>query len=1134
MCKGDTVLKEKCRYLVRRQIEVFLEPGENAPISEDKESDLSQDELLKKPVYIEHRPKKDPRDLHVLDPACGSGHFLLYAFDLLKNIYEEAWKDQENPKSEIAGRTLRDEFDNIDDLRRVVPKLIIEHNLHGIDIDPRCAQIATLALWLRAQKAWKNLDINAVARPHIVKSNIVTAEPMPGEANMKDEFTDSLKPRVFGQLVDVVFDKMKLAGEAGSLLKIEEEIKDAVAEAKKQWLKGSKPEQAVLFPKFKKPEPDQLHFDISGVTDERFWEQAEDRILDALKEYAEQVESGLSTRRRLFAEDSARGFAFIDLCRKRYDVILMNPPFGVPSEGFQADFRKHYTDAIGKSPEILAAFIDRAVSQLNLNGRVGAITNRTSLFAPSMSQWRDSIIYEGESELEILADLGAGVLDAMVETAAYCISRTRTHAPSCFIRAIGVENKGSFLSRAIKNPRLGIDTFVAHPNDFQNIPSAPLAYWAPRSITRKFVEMKSMKNIQAIPEHGLSTKRNFRFTRAWWEVDEDRIGPGKTWEHFPKGGEAHPFYAEIDLVVKIDGNAYELKEFWQVQYPYLEGKSDWLLHPESDYHEPGLTYTHRTTSWFAPRILPADCYFSAKGLAIICTHKESTSIIGGICSSATFRFFLGLRLAAADLAARSYDIGLLASIPVPWPISVRIGELFIDNASDLRLLALYDENSHYFLMPALVEMHRQSLKESHDAWMSIRKKFIVNVCERAQLIDNLSTRDYNLDEDAIHAISNFGESSAKKLLKLYDNGRKKTAERNAIIFCMLQWFVGVALGRWEIRIALTASLAPKLPNLFDSLPVCQPGMLVGPDGLSAGTGRIVSEEWLRARPDSNTLPSKGTVKNPTITNKEYPLRVSWDGILVDDPDHQEDIVRRVREVLTVIWGDRADSIEQEACEILKVKSLRDYFGNPNKFFADHLKRYSKSRRYAPIYWPLSTESGSYTLWIYYHQLDDQILFKSVNDLVEPKIHEVTGDIEHLQKELSKGGESKDRDKLEQLMDFRNELKDFNNELLRIAKLSYKPDLNDGVIINAAPLWRLFRLKKWQKKCKECWEKLEEGDHDWAHMAYNIWPDRVRDKCKTDKSIAIAHDLEELYIEPEGYKHKKKKKRKKDEQQELEI
>ena len=77
---------------------------------------------------------------------------------------------------------------------------------------------------------------------------------------------------------------MKLAGEAGSLLKIEEEIKDAVAEAKRQWLEGPKPEQLLLYPERAPREPKQLEmrFDTKSITDERFWEQAEDRILDAI------------------------------------------------------------------------------------------------------------------------------------------------------------------------------------------------------------------------------------------------------------------------------------------------------------------------------------------------------------------------------------------------------------------------------------------------------------------------------------------------------------------------------------------------------------------------------------------------------------------------------------------------------------------------------------------------------------------------------------------------------------------------------------------------------------------------------------------------------------------------------------
>ena len=110
----------------------------------------------------------------------------------------------------------------------------------------RAVQIAALALWLRAHKAWTNLSLKAAERPRIARSSIVTAEPMPGEVNMRREFTADLKPRVLGQLVDVVFDKMTLAGEAGALLKIEEEIKNIRGRSpRRQWLrKDAKPEQS--------------------------------------------------------------------------------------------------------------------------------------------------------------------------------------------------------------------------------------------------------------------------------------------------------------------------------------------------------------------------------------------------------------------------------------------------------------------------------------------------------------------------------------------------------------------------------------------------------------------------------------------------------------------------------------------------------------------------------------------------------------------------------------------------------------------------------------------------------------------------------------------------------------------------
>jgi hypothetical protein len=297
--------------------------------------------------------------------------------------------------------------------------------------------------------------------------------------------------------------------------------------------------------------------------------------------------------------------------------------------------------------------------------------------------------------------------------------------------------------------------------------------------------------------------------------------------------------------------------------------------------------------------------------------------------------------------------------------------------------------------------------------------------------------------------------------------------------------LGSAFGRWDIRYATGEQAAAELPDPFAPLPVCPPGQLQSTQRLPAG---------------------------PEDVPASYPIKdIPWDGILVDDPNHPLDIERRVREVIEIIWtgmegGPTAETIELQACDILGMKSLRDYFRKPANFFADHLKRYTKSRRQAPIYWPLSTKSGDYTLWLYYHRLNDQTLHKCLADFLDPKIKDVEGELGKLT--------GKDSGRAADVRDFLNELKDLRDEIERVIKLPWKPNLNDGVLITASPLWKLFRLSKWQKDLKACWEELEKGDYDWAHLAYTIWPERVEKACVKDRSIAIAHGLEHLCkVEP---------------------
>jgi hypothetical protein len=356
--------------------------------------DLPQEEMLRQPVYVPHRPRKDPREIRLLDPAVGSAHFLLYAFDLLLTIYEEAYTDPD------LGPALQADSPSIEELRKAVPGLILRHNLHGIDIDLRATQIAALALWLRCQRAYQEMGLKR-DRPRITRSNIVCAEPMPGERGLLDDFLKTLRDdrlealigRVMTMpegrrvrateamadslcdLVRLVWEKMQLAGEAGSLLKIEEELQGAIREGQKEWEEKQPLFRITEYGLTEQARESYVRFvPGDGVT---FWERAEALVTAALEDFAAFASDGKAFQRKLFVGDAMRGLAFVDLWRERFDVALMNPPFGTPSKQSKAYIEKAFPRT---KNDVFAAFIERGLDRLRPGGLLGAITSRTGFF----------------------------------------------------------------------------------------------------------------------------------------------------------------------------------------------------------------------------------------------------------------------------------------------------------------------------------------------------------------------------------------------------------------------------------------------------------------------------------------------------------------------------------------------------------------------------------------------------------------------------------------------------------------------------------------------------------------------------------------------------------------------------------
>lgn len=638
-----------------------------------------------------------------------------------------------------------------------------------------------------------------------------------------------------------------------------------------------------------------------------------------------------------------------------------------------------------------------------------------------------------------------------------------------FIRLLGEEDKQKSLLdeiTAYRSGALGDKTREVSFSVFDTVPGKAFAYWLSDDAIRYFSDLPRLGSEGRVLKQGLATADDFRFIRCWWEP-----GPGAStnasqkWHPFVKGVENKIAYSETKLLVNWGQGGLEIKS--NLNSKGMPRSNVWMLkETEANYFfRPGLAWPSRPHGKGFFSIVPQGCLFSHTSTMLFSKDEE----IWGVCAivnSAPYSFLLHAlmpRGGGNSGQTYQYEVGYVSSIPVPHKISSAELEALPMRAWRLGYLkASADETSHAFLLPAQL-IARVVNRELSDIEL-----------ELAQIqndIDALAFEHYGFnDADRAAALGSSGtadEEASDAAEDADDSEDDDGTEAVDQTDGLLSWAAGVAFGRFDWRLATGEREAPPEPDPFDPLPAKSPGML--PD-------------------DAEPFHAHS-------------------GILVDDQGHPNDLARLIEEVLARVKAPVPADVRRWL--------QRD-------FFPLHLKQYSKSRRKAPIYWPLSTSSGSYTLWLYYPSLTSQTLYTAVNDFIEPKLKQVGRDAATLR---DKGAaRSRDDEKaFEALQTLELELIELRDTLLLIAP-TYRPNHDDGVQITAAPLWQLFRHKPWQKILKDTWAKLEKGDYDWAHLAMAYWPDRVREKCKADKSLAIAHDLEHLYVEPEAQPKKARKKR----------
>jgi hypothetical protein len=608
------------------------------------------------------------------------------------------------------------------------------------------------------------------------------------------------------------------------------------------------------------------------------------------------------------------------------------------------------------------------------------------------------------------------------------------------------------------------------PEAFAALPGRPFAYWVSEAVRDTFRRLPAFEGEGRTARRGPSTCDDSRYLRLWWEISNCRHGIGE-WRAFSKGGAFSPFFADIYLLVDWEPRRCTFLGFFGRPGREIE-------RPESVdcFFRPGLTWPLRTQVGLSLRAMPAGGIFGHKGPAAFVANDDPDALLALLALTNSRAFGL---LVSLQMAFGSYEVGVIQKTPVPdlsAEHQATLAALARRAWSLKRTLDTREETSHAFLLPAALR-HRLGDYDP-PAIEAELARLQAEIDAIAFDLYGFSPADRTAAQPSQGGATPGEPASSAAADDQDEEDQAAPIDQSA---GLLSWAVGVAFGRFDWRLATGERAAPPEPEPFDPLPAKSPGML--PDGAAPFHAHA--------------------------------------GILVDDPGHPQDLARLVEGVLETVFtagwletGEASASTTRHPGASDPRSLLTDTRRRlQREFFAFHLQRYSKSRRKAPLYWPLSTAAGGYTLWFYYPSLTNQTLYTAVNDFVEPKLSQVGAEVTALRTQ----GTARTRDdekRFEALQALHLELSELRDTLLQLAP-GYQPHHDDGVQISAAPLWPLFRHKPWQKVLKDTWAKLEKGDYDWAHLAMAYWPVRVRRKCQTDKSLAIAHGLEHLYIEPEA-------------------
>jgi hypothetical protein len=551
------------------------------------------------------KPPESLRSLKILDPACGSGHFLVIAFGLLAALYRE--------EARHRGETIGD---------REIAESILENNLHGIDIDPRAIQIAAAGLYLKARSFAKDArprKLNLVA-PVLQLGNLPADDPavvhlreeLKREAGIPEELTNRLLTSLAG--VDYL----------GSLLKVDAAVEDAIRDVELEFERVGG--QGDLFGGFR---AQQVKLSIG---------EAKATVVDKLERFLARHSKSEDLGLRLDGEQLAAGVRFVRIAREgAYDIVVGNPPYqGLSKTESFGYVTKTYPR--GKA-DLYAAFLERGLELVRVGGVSALITIRGWMFLGQFSELRRDLLKRADLRV---GDLGWGAFELMTDNPVTMAVAVKTDTTSVSIAIAPTDPTARVRTdehrRSLEAGLLAhVGRYEFDPRGFEVIDGEPIVYWWTKEFLGRYADSPKL-GTSSPAKAGAVSGNHTRFLRLAWELESSACTNNRPsdplrlsergWVRYVKGARGKCWIDPCDEVCNWRRGGLEVKTLAEHLYRAYTRQ----IRNEALYFKPGIavagigsSFSARVYRWRAIFDNMAASVFPEDVNAVLCSMNSSLS-----------------------------------------------------------------------------------------------------------------------------------------------------------------------------------------------------------------------------------------------------------------------------------------------------------------------------------------------------------------------------------------------------------------------------------------------------------------------------------------------------------------------------